>query len=75
MVGVMEPPTFPCSVAGNYEPDDESEIICPHCHKASGWDKLLWSGAPPEGGFYCNACGNNFTPEQEQNNEADMGIT
>jgi hypothetical protein len=70
MNAIMVPPTYypPILIAGNYEPDDiNNEIICPYCHRPSGWDKSLWSEYPPENGFFCNICGENFLIEGENN--------
>jgi hypothetical protein len=73
MIAIMEPPINfpPIVVAGNYEPDSnaEGEIICPYCHRASGWNRDLWEFNPPEGGFYCNSCGENFLTEGVNNDE------
>jgi hypothetical protein len=63
MITTLDPPIDfpPILVAGNYEPDDiNTEIVCPHCYQASGWDRNLWESNPPENGFYCNNCGENF---------------
>ena len=67
MVMDAVPPHVGVAVAGNYEPENNDDLVCPFCKQPSGWNYLLWIDNIPAQGLFCNNCQENFSESDYYN--------